>query len=119
MIQPKTLKLIVIRETRPYTGKQGELLPAIYREEAAPGWFGKVLFFIFYFKIYFNLRAAREFRRTSLSAGLLLHSSVLRTVREGLARAREPRPQAVQLSLCTPENLVSRDGSDRTLSVLY
>ena len=34
---------------------------------------------------------------------------ILSTVRDGLARTRAPGPRAAQLSLCTPEKLVSPD----------
>ena len=60
-----------------------------------------------------------RFGTRSRLAGVLLHISFLRTVREGLVRTRASRPRAAQLSLCTPEHLVSRDSSDSTLSVLY
>ena len=43
----------------------------------------------------------------------------LSTVRDGLARVRAPRSRAAQLSLDTPENLVSRDGSGNTFSLPY
>ena len=75
-------------------------------------------FNFFNFEIYFNLRAEREFWHASRLAGVLLcHQFFFSTVRDGLARARAPWPRAAQLSLCTPENLVSRDDSGSTLSV--
>ena len=42
-------------------------------------------------------------------AGVPLYTSFFSTVGDGLARARAPGQQAAQLSLCTPENLVSPD----------
>ena len=53
-ISHPALQSIVIKEIRSYTGTHGELSLAIHREEASPGWFGKVsfLFYLFYFILF-------------------------------------------------------------------
>ena len=106
----------LIIQTRPYTGTHGGPPPAIHREEASPGGFGKALFFIFHFLFILNFCT----RRTSFArGGPASHQLFFSTVGDGLARARAPRPRAAQLYLCTPENLASRDDSGSTLLVLY
>ena len=57
---------------------------------------------------------ARE-KLASWLAGALLCTRFFSTVRDGLARARAPGPQAAELSMCTPEDLVSPD----VLTVLF
>ena len=91
----------LIIQIRPYTSKHGEPPPDIYREEAAPAWFGEVCFEII---LLFCARKSRELEREDPAL-----PEILSTVRDGLARAREPGPRAAQKSLCTPEKLVSPD----------
>ena len=98
-----------MKEIRPYTDKHGELSPAIYREEAAPCWFGQVeptrlVFSIF--KIIFVSRA-----RISRAGSRRSHHvrDFAAPIGDGLARTRAPGPRAAQLPLCTPEKLVLPD----------
>ena len=69
--------------------------------------------------ILFFTRALAQLDAQAGLRGPCFATSFLSTVRQGLARKLAPRPQAAQLPLCTPENLVSRDDSNSTLSVLY
>ena len=150
LIRSKTLKSIIIRETRSYTGTHGGLSPAIHRDEphlvrhryqiSQNGWLSsrhstigqpvqsrksvvpgfKNKFSTLVEATPFFCLCQHPFRH-NCSRGTSRLAEVPRctsffssTVRNGLARVRAPRPRAAQLSLCTPEKLVSRDGSGST-----
>ena len=108
MIQPKTLKPVIIRETLSYkldrTRARTEARHQPFIEKTPhPVGSVKVLFFSFLF-FYVCARRTRFAR-----GGPASHQLFFSTVGDGLARARAPGPQAAQLSLCTPETLVSPD----------
>ena len=77
-----------------------------------------LIFFFFFFLIIF-CASARVSAREPAREGPALPPALLSSVRYGLARIRAPRPRAAQLSLCTPENLVSQDGPGNTFLVPY
>ena len=75
--------------------------------------------FNFIFIVIYFLRAIAHLNARAGSRGSRFTPGFFSTVRDGLAKARAPRPRAAHLSLCTPKNLVSRDGSGNTFSLPY
>ena len=75
--------------------------------------------FNFIFIVIYFLRAIAHLNARAGSRGSRFTPVFFSTVRDGLAKARAPRPRAAHLSLRTPKNLVSRDGSGNTFSLPY
>ena len=75
--------------------------------------------FNFVFIVIYFLRAIAHLNARAGLRGSRFTPVVFSTIRDGLAKARAPRPRAGQLSLCTPDNLVSRNGSGNTFLLPY
>ena len=90
----------LIIQIRPYTSKHGEPPPDIYQEEAAPAWFGEVVLKLFIY----CARESRELARGDSTCTRLL-SICWRWDCEDASTGTA----GCQLSLCTPEKLVSPD----------